>query len=75
MNICGWATAIENGRAFPIPIDADLQVEHDGLRLGTCLAIADRLAKYPNFTMQGMRTDLTPKQRSAVEKYRAARKA
>lgn len=68
MKICGWAR--DNlGRA--IPIDADLQVEHDGLRLGVCLAIAERLERYPSFTMQGLRKGLTPRQQEAVDRYRS----
>lgn len=70
----GWAIGVNADRTtFAIPIDADLQIEHDGLRLGTCLAIAARLEKYPNFTMQGLRTGLTPAQQAAVDQYRAAR--
>lgn len=73
MKICGWATEIRDGRPFAIPIDADLQVEHDGLRLGVCLAIAARLEKYPNLTMPGLRKGLTPRQQEAVDRYRSAR--
>jgi len=72
MKICGYATGINpDNTTYLIPIDADLQVEYDGLRLGVCLAIAKRLEKYPNFTIQGMRTSLTPAQAAAVAEYRA----
>lgn len=74
MRICGYATGINpDGTTFPIPVDADLQVEHDGLRLGVCLAIAERLEKYPGRTHPELRTGLTPAQRSAVDQYRAER--
>jgi hypothetical protein len=68
MKICGWA---RDARGHGIPVDADLQVEHDGLRLGVCLAIAQRLERFPNFTMQGLRTSLTAKQQAAVDECRA----
>ncbi len=70
MKIVGWAREIgRDGRSSPVPVYAELQVEHDGLRLGTCLAIAKRLERFPNFTMQGMLTDLTETQWAAVRAF------
>ena len=68
MTICGWA---RDARGNGIPVYAELQVEHDGLRLGTCLAIARRLERFPDVVIPGLRTSLTDEQRAAVAAYRA----
>lgn len=72
MTVIGWARQIsDDGSETSIPVYGELQVMHDGLTLGTCLAIARRLEKYPNVTMPGMRMSLTPAQQAAVDQHRA----